>query len=287
MIQLVRIRTEMAIPAAFRGIERVAYNIELLKKQREKACNTKYKFEFTDIWGKAKPQLMKEANYKCAYCEKPIGTSDKKGIQATSYADVEHYRPKKGGYEWLAYCYDNYLYACEVCNRSYKKSFFPILNEKYETFKVNCDTIDTDLQAFAPNLTPDPLTEAEGMAWTDFEQAHLAERPLLFNPYYDNPEDFLGYEYDLELNEVSVFVLSTIDNHQLYQIALESYYGLNRTNLLTDRYTHFRLFFDYKELLKMDISTSANQICLAAIERMKESKYPYSGMIRYFDKTYS
>lgn len=138
MIRLYRTRTEDVIDAAFRGAKRIAYNVALLKMQREKACNSAYNFVFSEIWGKAKPQLMKETNYKCAYCEKSIGTSDKKGIQATSYADVEHYRPKKGGYEWLAYCYDNYLYACEVCNRSYKTDF-PILKNKYEGIPINSD----------------------------------------------------------------------------------------------------------------------------------------------------
>lgn len=66
----------------------------------------------------------------CCYCESRY--------DHTTYGDVEHFRPKKGykqneddelhkpGYYWLAHTWNNLMYACEVCNRSYKQNYFPL-----------------------------------------------------------------------------------------------------------------------------------------------------------------
>ncbi len=69
---------------------------------------------------------------KCAFCEaKPLHVSS---------GDVEHLRPKaesrqqatapvsRPGYYWLAYEWENLLFACERCNRRHKKSEFPLRN---------------------------------------------------------------------------------------------------------------------------------------------------------------
>ncbi|QHH97795.1 hypothetical protein [Acinetobacter dispersus] len=74
--------------------------------------------------------LWKAQHHKCCYCEHRI---------VKSYNDVEHYRPKanadrspgcslKHGYWWLAYTWENLLFACPSCNRSHKRSFFPLAN---------------------------------------------------------------------------------------------------------------------------------------------------------------
>lgn len=38
---------------------------------------------------------------------------------------VDHVRPKKGGYGWLAYVFSNYLLTCSRCNQR-KGDRFPI-----------------------------------------------------------------------------------------------------------------------------------------------------------------
>ena len=48
-----------------------------------------------------------------------------------AYGDVEHFRPKSK-YWWLAYCYENYLYSCQMCNQRYKKAEFPIFGPELE-----------------------------------------------------------------------------------------------------------------------------------------------------------
>lgn len=64
-------------------------------------------------------QLIKDQSYKCAYCESRI---------SKEYNDVEHYRPKVI-YWWLGHDWNNLLYSCPFCNRTCKKSEFPLLNE--------------------------------------------------------------------------------------------------------------------------------------------------------------
>lgn len=85
-----------------------------------------------DVYGhpSVKTALVAMQHEKCAFCEaKPLHVSD---------GDVEHFRPKGGvrqadseplerpGYYWLAYEWDNLLFACERCNRRHKKNRFPL-----------------------------------------------------------------------------------------------------------------------------------------------------------------
>lgn len=77
-----------------------------------------------------KEQLKKDQHYKCCYCETNFIVS--------SPGDVEHFRPKtaykelgikkknKPSYYWLAYDWNNLFFSCEVCNREYKKEYFPL-----------------------------------------------------------------------------------------------------------------------------------------------------------------
>lgn len=61
-------------------------------------------------------QLIEDQHYKCAFCECYI---------TLKYNDVEHYRPKSH-YYWLGHDWENLLYSCPCCNRSYKKVEFPL-----------------------------------------------------------------------------------------------------------------------------------------------------------------
>jgi 5-methylcytosine-specific restriction endonuclease McrA len=73
-------------------------------------------------------ELWNAQHHKCCYCEQRI---------FYYYNDVEHYRPKAAadrrpgcvkthGYWWLAYSWNNLLYACPGCNRSNKNAKFPL-----------------------------------------------------------------------------------------------------------------------------------------------------------------
>lgn len=73
-------------------------------------------------------ELWRAQFRKCCYCETVIHKD---------YNDVEHYRPKASaqcapgpvrayGYWWLAWTWENLLFACPVCNRSEKNDQFPL-----------------------------------------------------------------------------------------------------------------------------------------------------------------
>src|SRR5262245_19229283 len=108
--------------------------------------------DFNDqIWKDQKPIFARRQRSKCGYCES--------NALAGQHGDVEHYRPKSvlhrlsdnpaeegrcqpgvahpdgrvfhpvcaTGYWWLAYEWSNYLFACAICNESFKKALFPVL----------------------------------------------------------------------------------------------------------------------------------------------------------------
>lgn len=73
-------------------------------------------------------ELWRAQHRKCCYCEMII---------KKKFHDVEHYRPKASancapgcqrqyGYWWLAWTWDNLLFACPSCNRSEKNDAFPL-----------------------------------------------------------------------------------------------------------------------------------------------------------------
>jgi uncharacterized protein (TIGR02646 family) len=81
---------------------------------------------------KVKTALLTAQHDKCAFCESHV--------THTSPGDVEHFRPKGGfrqsasdplerpGYYWLAYEWENLLFACQRCNQQHKKNEFPLSN---------------------------------------------------------------------------------------------------------------------------------------------------------------
>lgn len=87
-------------------------------------------------------QLLKDQYNKCAYCESRI---------SKEYNDVEHYRPQST-YYWLGHDWNNLLYSCPLCNRSYKNDGFPLVNE------ANRVTAPGDLSMEEP-LIINPTTE--------------------------------------------------------------------------------------------------------------------------------
>ncbi len=132
------------------------------KKSAEKALNSalaayqaRNKPQFKSaIWAVLKEHLQDLFCGKCAYCEARF--------LHVAFGDVEHYRPKAAvtedpahpGYYWLAYSPQNYFPSCQLCNQgTAKKNHFPIAGKR----------------AVCPE---DPLDE---------------EKPLLLNPYRDNP----------------------------------------------------------------------------------------------------
>jgi uncharacterized protein (TIGR02646 family) len=92
-----------------------------------------FKFD-SSIYGakSVKNALINAQHDKCAFCEAKVSH--------IAHGDVEHYRPKGGvrqdasapldqpGYFWLAYVWENLFFACQLCNQSFKKNLFPLVN---------------------------------------------------------------------------------------------------------------------------------------------------------------
>lgn len=116
-----------------------------------------------------KDALRAAQHHKCAYCE----TSNPR-----SHDVVEHFRPKSGWrqnqgdplsrpqYFWLAYEWDNLLFACDLCNDAgHKQNLFPLANPKQRASPT------------APSVAQ--------------------EKPLLINPYTENPSEFIEWNRDV------------------------------------------------------------------------------------------
>lgn len=130
-----------------------------------------------NLYAKQKSVLVELFNHKCAYCEQRVTTSQ--------HGDIDHFRPKAAvsnedwsivdfqrdgrtgphkGYYWLAYSASNLLLTCILCNqvsvgKRGKGTRFPV-----EAFRAEV-----------------PGEEQE-------------ESPLLVNPCFDDPEEYLSVD---------------------------------------------------------------------------------------------
>ena len=274
MISLQRDRSSKAIATKYRGPKKLAQDLLLLQAQRD-VLNGKLKHHafLSTYWKASKSQLKKECFGKCAYCE---ATTD-----IVAHGDVEHYRPKSI-YWWLAYTYDNYLYACQICNQLYKGDNFPLLtgSSRLPAPLVTALLSDTELQQLVGLLSPDPLTGTGGYSIARYVQAHQQEQALLLNPYTDNPAQYFAYVADDVLQEV--ILVPAEPRYQPHVQAAENYYGLNRVELKTNRYKIYKLF----QLLHRALADTAdNQLKLdiqQQLSAMQADNYLFAGMNRYF-----
>lgn len=113
-----------------------------------------------------KEALKQVQNHKCCFCEARISH--------ISHGDVEHFRPKAGykstvndrlnrpGYYWLAYDFSNLFLACQICNQSYKKNYFPLAEEATRAHSHHDD--------------------------------YRREQNLILHPEHDDPEQHLIFE---------------------------------------------------------------------------------------------
>jgi hypothetical protein len=279
MIKLNRTRTKEAIASTFVGIQRVKLNKKLMEAEREIQKGNAQKHEWdSKIWGKSKAQLLEESSNKCAYCEAPL--------KVVAYGDVEHYRPKSV-YWWLAYNYENYLASCTLCNQAFKKDHFPLLNDKIKLKGPTITKLTTDskISLLTANINCDPLSEHEGMSYTDFLASHKMENALLINPYYDEPEKIFEYKADDNLQEVEISVVRTFKNATQIEKAVVENYGLNRLELKQLRFEWYDNFITLKlTLSEKKISAALRKRIENKIEKYKKPVSPFSGMIKFFDK---
>ena len=272
MISLTRQRTN-AINPQFHGDKLVSTSLKLLRNQRAIKLGTLEKHEFDgNIWKKAKKQLLKETFDKCAYCEAPIA--------GVTYGNVEHYRPKSR-YWWLAYCVDNYLVSCPICNQRFKKDKFRFKNSKMRGPLIRSNTTDKRLNTLSKNLAPDPLDSRQV---STFLNLHRQEHPFLINPYIDKPEKFFAWKADYNLGEVELIARPENIEAEDYVGAAKDIYGLNRIELRRFRYSIFDSYYTHKRtLLDSRISAATQADNKQTISNMKRPERPFAGMVRFFE----
>jgi hypothetical protein len=265
MIQLQRTRTAPAIVAKYTMPVLLKWEQELIDMAKL-VSNKKTPYSFKeDYWKAAKRQLIAESFGKCAYCEAPTNT--------VAHGDVEHFRPKSR-YWWLAYCYDNYLYACQICNQKFKGDEFPVTGTRW--IEPNLATVA------AGELGVDPL--GGPTALNTFLQISAQEQADLPNPYYVDPESFFIWRADDILKEVEILPNPTHPDAARMHRAVEQYYGLNRKELKGLRYQAYAKF----EVLKLasKLNTLSAELARKVELQVQQSKMPeawFAGMNRYFD----
>lgn len=275
MIPLSRKRVAAVIPSKYRGQPKKDKDLQLLRAWRDFLHDNSLKVAFnSSFWKDAKDQLKLESNGKCAYCEA--------NTEVVAHGDVEHYRPKSV-YWWLVYTYDNYLYACQICNQVYKGDSFPVLGAfVFPEPAISAIFTDAQLLLLAGRISPDPIETNINFTLAQYETLHHQERPALINPYLDDPTLYIAYEADDNTREVKVVAKDIA--YQPYIDAAEKYYGLNRVELRSFRYTVFKLFRalkrSYVENLPSDIKIEISD----TLNDMRSDHYLFAGMIRYFDK---
>lgn len=271
MIQLKRRRTKL--PKAFKPPKLSASAHTLLDIYYAGVASGAFAFK-SSAWKPAKAALKKESGGKCAYCEAPT--------DVVAHGDVEHFRPKSV-YWWLALCFDNYLYSCQICNQTYKGDNFPTSGAKLTApFVPSPKPAGLALDTLVSSLVVDAalVTDAQVIALWESESADLP------HPCFENPEALFRYEADPANEEV--WVRSTGGTRaDRAMAAAEAYLGLNRDELRRERYVNYLTLAAFKEILEADLPPRARQVGIREVRRMQAEREPFCGMRRYFARQWN
>lgn len=281
MIPLVRSRDQNSMHVNFFGVRRSELTLGLLKRERAIRARqidpetgkpfAKHVFD-SDIWKKAKDQLLAETHDKCAYCEAPTAV--------VAYGDVEHYRPKSI-YWWLAYSVDNFLASCTICNQRFKSDKFPVSSARTAGPKVTAAAKDAAIEVLVGGVTPDPLNQA---SFDAFLHSHAAEGAQLVNPYYQNPSQFFAWKADDRIEEVELIAIAGNPASALAVKRAVDNYGLNRLELKQLRYVIHSAWKTHRlTLTDPGISPATRDLNAQQITRMQQADRPFAGMVRYFE----
>ena len=221
-------------------------------------------------WKPAKDRLREDTSGKCAYCEAPTAT--------VAHGDVEHFRPKSI-YWWLAFCLDNYLYSCQICNQSYKSDNFPVSGDRLAEPPMPADLpAGQALDALFDLLTHD-AAQLDDQHFSEAWSSELADLP---NPYLEDPEELFVYEIDPLNGEVWIRSAGG-DRADRAMKAAENFLGLNRETLRRDRYAELKPLIAFREIIDFPgLPPAAVDIAQTHAREMRSAQHPYAGMCRYF-----
>jgi hypothetical protein len=271
MIRITRTRSAPDVKA-FTGAALQAKLQKLVQYFYEGGGTVDFQPKARQLWPKAKAQLKFESHGKCAYCEADTAV--------VAHGDVEHFRPKSR-YWWLAYCYDNYAFSCQVCNQVYKSDSFGITGKRLAppVLPAVAPANPAELMALVAGLCPDPATATDAFIGKLFG----AERADLPHPYVDDPERLFAWKVIAPTQEVWLVVADTSTKARKAVKAAEEVLGLNRTELLRLRWNDY----DQLETLALALqegrfSDTNRQKLLSGLRRQAGSDRPFAAMRRYF-----
>lgn len=275
MISLNRTRTDAAVNQKYRGQGKKDQDLILMTDQKSLLNGTIDKHDFKSAyWKTSKDQSKKESANKCAYCE--ANTS------VVAHGDVEHFRPKSE-YWWLAYTYDNYLFACQICNQTYKSDNFPIAGTKFHQPAVKSTTTAAKINALVGKISPDPVAITAGYTLAKFKTNHTKEKSLLLNPYFDDPSKHFAWEFDDNLKEVKLVPANNATITEQTVQACIDFYGLNRKELLGLRYKDFKTFRVVKKSLSQNLDAALKAEAEDVLKDMLADEAQFAGMLGYFN----
>lgn len=231
-----------------------------------------FKPKTRQIWGNAKAQLKAESSGKCAYCEADTAV--------VAHGDVEHFRPKDT-YWWLAYCYDNYTFSCQICNQSHKSNKFPIVGPKLAPLKLpaKLPTSQQQLAKLVAKLSPDPAAVTSKVVAKLF----AVEDADLPDPYLTDPEKLLTWREIADTKEVWVVARGDSPRAKRAYKAVDEVLGLNRTELLRLRWNHYEELETLALLLQEgEFSATKKRELLRKLQSHAGADRPFAAMKRHY-----
>lgn len=197
---------------------------------------------------KVKPALEAAQHGKCCYCESKVRS-----------ADVEHFRPvkstrqsvqksprKKPGYYWLAYDWQNLLWACRDCNEYCKNDRFPLQNPA--------------ARARSPK---DDLS---------------TEKPLLIDPATEDPAQHLRFHAE------EVLALTPQDRVSRKGRTTVAVLGLSEPSITALRQAHYeemrRIYEIYQALRASGADPNAEAQLAEVLRDKAKDSAPYAAMAR-------
>jgi uncharacterized protein (TIGR02646 family) len=270
MIALSRKRD--GIPAKYRGAGLKKAMATLLEAFYANAGEVPFNQQKNlQIWTEAKPNLKLESHDKCAYCEAPTS--------AVTFGDVEHFRPKSS-YWWLAYSYDNYAFACQMCNQAFKGDQFTVRATKLKT-PVELPSKRPDkakLEQLAAQLCPDPAATSPASLRTLWK----GEKATLPHPYLELPEALLAWQVDDINQEVTVVPVPGSSASKIAVKACEKMLGINREELRRMRYPQYDRAFSLALVVQEGRTEAVRQMAKTRLAAAARDDQPFAGMTRFF-----
>ncbi|MFB7146089.1 HNH endonuclease [Agrobacterium deltaense] len=269
MIRLTRLRTANGLPRDFTGARLLEKHQDLVTRFFSGQAEPPIKWT-SSKWKSAKKRLRFESGGKCAYCEA--------STDVVAHGDVEHFRPKSK-YWWLAYDFDNYVFACQICNQIYKGDNFPISGQLLGApVMPNAQPSDAQLTQLVQTLVRDvtSTTDEELIAVWGLEEADL------IHPYLEDPSDLLAYEADDANREVWIRAGEGVRALRAHDAAVK-FLGLNREELRRLRYKQLEIL----RILKLSfdeprVAEDTKAAIWAQFREMSQPAYPFAGLNRFF-----